>query len=463
MSKAAIEALKVTELLDKNGKAVPLEGIEPIELQKRIDYYRDTRTRFAEADATKSIPEKRDLSALVSSVSASNAVVPLLPSCFVYNRLYTNDPLIRFARNPNQIAEAYSESLGFASEGIVDTKRIANKLQYFERLAPLIDLGFITVLPLDELHAPPVDGIPMFYSEDWFRSDVPSHIHDYIHKNAIVREVMPGPDGKGLVVLNDAPKTPTRGVCIEFQNDYTVNGSAFYLLHKMEVIERLNDGHYRFAQHLDWNDPPDKPHYDAWVYQSINKTVIARIESIARELGVSQQLQSSYLTESGFEAAICSMSSESKPRNDQSTNAVNFLNANAEFLKLDDPLILARLRTDHAKIFERWQLSLLYICDELSGVGDSFETQAKQLFEKEVQPQLDELKAALIKLGGEIGGASLLTAGTIGMALLSNTALPFAAVLGLGATAAGGRAIPSVADYASKRRGPSFIWNKLSR
>lgn len=463
MSKSAIEALKITGLLDKNGKVASLEGIEPIELQKRIDYYRDTRTRLADKDATESIPGKRDLSALVSSVSASNAVIPLLPSCFVYNRLYTNDPLVRLARNPNAIAKAYNESLGFESDGIADPERVANKLLYFEKLAPLIELGCITVLPLDELHAPPIEGMPMFYSEDWFRSDVPAHIHDYIHQEAIVREMKPGPNGKGLLVLNDTPKTPTRGICVEFRNDYTVTGSSFYLLHEIEVLEQIDDEHIKLAQRLDWNKPPDKPMYDAWVYQSVNKTIIARIDSVARELGVAQQLGSSYLTESEFEATVCGMTSESEPRKDQSANAVNFLNANASFLKLNDPLILARLRTDHPGIFERWQLSLLSICDELNGVGDDFETRANQLFEKEVRPQLEELKGALIKLGGGIGGATLLTSGTIGMALLSNAALPFAAVLALGAAAAGGRAIPSIAEYASKRKGPSFIWNKLSK
>ena len=463
MSKSAIEALKIIGLLDKHGKAASLKDLEPIELQKRIDYYRDTRTELADKDAKDSIPGKRDLSALVSSVSASNAVIPLLPSCFVYNRLYTNDPLVSLARNPNDITDAYNESLGFDSVGIADPVTVANKLLYFEKLAPLIELGCITVLPLEELHSPPAGELPMFYSEDWFRSDVPAHIHDYIHQNAIVREMKPGPNGKGLLVLNDPPKTPTRGICVEFRHDESVARSSFYLLHQIEVVEKIDDGHLRIAKRLDWDKPPNKAEYDAWIYQSVNKTIIARIDSVARELGVAQQLGSSYLTESQFEATICGMRSDSEPRSDQSTKAVNFLNANANFLKLDDPQMLARLRTDHARIFERWQLSLLSICDELNGAGDDFETRANQLFEKEVQPQLEELKAALIKLGGGIGGAALLTAGTVGMALLSNGALPFAAVLALGAAAAGGRAIPNIAEYASKQKGPSFIWNKLSK
>lgn len=463
MSKSAIEALKDTGLLDKNGKAASLESIEPLELQKRIDYYRDKRTRITEKDATGSIPKKRDLSALVSSVSASNEVCQLLPSCFVYNRLYTNDPLVNLARNPSGIAKAHREYLGFEPDVIADPARVANKLLYFEKLAPLIELGCITVLPLEELHAPPTEGMPVFYSEDWFRSDVPAHIHDFVHQNAIVREMQPGLDGKGLIVLDNPPKTPARGVCIDFRNDYSVTGPSFYLLYETEILEKVDEEHYKFSQRLDWDSPPEKPLFDAWVYQSINRTIIARIDSVARELSVAHKLRSNYLTESKFEATVCGMKSGSEPvKGSQAMNAVNFLNANASFLRLDDPLILARLRTDHANRFERWQLSLLSICDELNGVNDDFEIRAKQLFEKEVQPQLEELKTALLKLGGGIGGATLLSAGTIGMALLSNTALPFAAVLALGAAAAGGRSIPSIAEYISKRKGPAFIWSKLA-
>lgn len=463
MSKSALEALKLCGLLDKNGKACLVDKIPPIELQKKIDYYRDTRVRLAEKDATESIPTSQDMAGLVSSVSASNAVVPLLPSCLFYNRLYTNDPLISLARTPNDIAKAHNAYFGMNSDGLPDPERVANKLLYFEKLAPLIDLGCLCVLPLEELHSPPTDGLPIFYSEDWFRSDVPAHIHDFVHKNAIISEVAPGPDRKGFIVLNEAPKVPTRGICISFANDSAANASSFYLLFEQKVIRKIDEDHYEFSQRLDWDNPPDKAMFDAWVYQSINKTIIARLGCASREFSVAEQLRATYLTESDFESKVCGMSSSAELKPGQDVSAVNFLTANAPYLKLDDPLALARLRGEHGYLFERWQLSLLSVADELTGVTDDFDHRAKQLFEKEIRPQLDELNTALFKMAGGAAGASLLTAGTIGMALLSSATLPFAAVLGLGALAAGGRAVPSAAEYAAKRKGPAFIWSKITR
>lgn len=258
MSKSAIEALKVTGLLDKNGKAASLVGVDPSELQKRIDYYRDVRMKFADKDGVNSIPDKRDLAALISSLSSSNAVNSLLPSCFVYNRIYTNDPLVRLAGNPNEFAKVQRQSLGFDTDGLANPIQVANKLLYFEKLAPLIELGCVTVLPIEELHAPPSEGLPIFHSEDWFRSEVPAHIHDFIHQNAVVRGMEPGPNGKGLIVLDEPPSSPTRGICVEFKMDYSVSGSNFYLLNEIEILDRIDEEHFKIAQRLNWDNPPEK-------------------------------------------------------------------------------------------------------------------------------------------------------------------------------------------------------------
>jgi len=461
VSKSALEALKITGLLDNDGKVPPVEKMDPAELQEQINYYRQTRIERSSSDATASLSKNRDLAALVSSVSAVNAVDALLPSCFVYNRVYANDPLISLAETSSEIAKVHSQFLGIDTASLPDPHRVANKLHYFSRLAPLIERGFLTILPLEELHAAPTDELPVFYSEDWFRSDVPAHIHDFVHQSAAIHEVAPGPGGKGLLVLHDAPKDPTRGIAISFRGDEVVSGMSFYLLHTMQAMRKIDDDHFEFVKRLDWDRPPAKAEFDAWVYQSINKTIIARLSSMGRELSVADQLGATYLTESEFESKLCGLSNAGDLKPGQGIDAVNFLNANASCLNINDPLLLSRLKEKYHKLFDRWQLSLLSIADELTGESGNFNLKANQLFEKEVRPQLEELNTAVLKMAGGGAGAALLTAGTIGMALLSNAALPFAAVLGLGALAAGGRSIPSVAEYAAKRKGPAFIWKKL--
>lgn len=456
MSESALESLRVIELLDKHDKMADMSRFSPLVLQKKLNYYCQDRLRSAEQDAQSGMPTTRDLAALLSSVSARNSANTILPPGFVYSRLYVNDPLFRLARPSDEFSRAHNQSLGLEAEPLPNLRSVSNAVWYFELVAPLIRCGLLTVLPLEELHAPPAER-PLFYSEDWFRSEVPEHLHDFAHKSAIISEIAPGPDNKGLILWDRPPDKPTRGVSIAFANDLPVVHHPFYLLFEQEVLEQIDDDHLRIAQRLDWDNPPDQELFDAWVYQSVNRTVINRIRDVSRELTLASELHATYLTESQFEAELCGKSMKEGDRE----LAVNFLNANAPYLKIDDPALLAKVKTENPRLFERWQLSVLGVASELTGIDDGFNDRAKQLFEKEIRPQLDELNQALLKTCGGIGGASLLTAGTIGMALLSNAALPFAAVLGLGALAAGGRSLPSVSEYISKRSGPAFVWSKL--
>lgn len=460
MSVKALEALQVIELLDRQDKCANIASIEPAIFQKKLEYYRNDRLRNAAADIRSTISDKRDLAALISSVSAANALEPLLPSAFVYSRLYTNDPLLRFATPSDSFTDAHNRALGLRTDRAVNPQSVANAVWYFELLAPLIRCGVITVLPIAELHAPP-DERPINFSEDWFRSEVPEHLHDFVHQQAIIREVSPAPDGAGLIIHRHAPTKPTRGISVAFNDDFEGMPTNFYLLSETKEVERLGENQVRLGQTFDFSNPPDQSLFDAWMYQSVNRTIIDRLSSMAREFELAEQLHATYLTESKFEVDLCAMSFETMPNSSRQERAVNFLHANAVYLDMD-ALSLARLRMEQPRLFERWQLTLMDVADRLTGRDDDFEEQAKQLFEKEVMPQVEDLRKSLWKIGGAAGGAGLVGTGSIAMALISNATLPLAAVLGAGALVVAGQTLPTVAEYLSKRRGPSFIWNRLT-
>lgn len=458
MSCEALDILRDLELLDKHDKVVNLSSIAPDELRRKLSTYRERR----ESSPFPKREEYSDLAVFVSSISATNTVHSLLPSCFVYNRVYAIDPLIDIARTPDQMTSAQMQYFGMKPTNSIDISNTENRLKYFELLAPLIRLGCIAILPLGSDHRAEGEPVPVFYSDDWFRSEVPEHLHDYVHRNAVIREMRPGPGGKGLEVLDRFPQNPTRGITVQFKKDDSVAGFSFYTLWKQKIIGKLDDTHYRFAQVVDWDNPPTETEFNAWVYQSVNKTIAARLSTISRDMRYAMALKSSYLTESEFEARMCAMSSDVQVMDDQKINSVNFLSANAPFLRLENPEILARFRRDNSKLFERWQQSLYAVSEELSGYSGNFEDKSKQLFEREIRPQVKEMHKALVTLTAQVGGAILVSAGAIGMAVLSAPALPFAAVLGLGAVKLAGDALPSVADYAANHKGPAYIWSKIT-
>lgn len=461
MSANAIEALKAAELLDKNLRVPNLSDITPSDLQKKLDYYWQARMAGPIPKAIQSKASPRQFSALISSISARNDVSSLLPSCLIYNQTYSNDPLMRLGRPTSEIQKVHNQHLGFGGERTANLNKVEKGLQYFEALAPLIQSGLVEILPLEEIHDQPKDGLPIYYSDDWFKSSIPSHIHDFVHQKAIVREMAPGPNGKGLLVYNDPPENPTRGIAIDFQNDAPQPQSNFYLLHEQEVLGQNEDETYSFRQWLDWQNPPEKSHFEAWIYQSINRAISSRLDRVSAEMTLASDLGASYLTESEFEAHLCGLSGQNTAPQSQDVHAVNFLEATIPQLKNINPSVIAFVRTKNPAMFERWQQSLLEIADQLSGTSEEFELKAKRLFAREVQPQLDEIDAAFRKAVGASTGGFFLAASAVGFAVASTATIPIAAFMGLGLLHTLGEAIPEIADWREKRRGPAFIWKKL--
>lgn len=462
MSNRALELLQATGLLDKQLRVSDLSKFSLSNLQEILQYYRNDRLKHAEADAQAARAPAGQFSALISSLSARNAIEPLLPSCITYHRLLTNDPLVQLTDAPDTLNEVHRAAVGMEPAPLPALWQVKNALDYFEGLAPLIRDGIITVLPIDAIHAPPTYR-PMTYSEDWFRSAVPVHLHDFVHRSAIISEVTPGPDRKGLIVWDKPPQKPTRGISIAFAKDLPLPQESLYLLWDQRVTEQVDESHFKFAQTLDWDSPPTKELFDAWVYQSVNQAILARLSGISRELSVAERLGASYLTESDFEAELCGMSCGDVSALGSRVSAVNFLSANAPFLELDNPVLVAQLRSSNPILFERFQQSLLAVTNELSGNNENFEDRAKQLFESEIRPQLDELNAALIKVAAGIGGGVTLGGAAVAVAVLTGPALPLAALLGIGAATAVGEALPSIGEYLSQRPGPAYIWKQLAK
>jgi hypothetical protein len=464
MSISALEALRAIDLLDKHDRSVDLSSLDSVTLQKKINYYRDTRLRSIGPEVRGSASSDADVSAVVSSRSARHDVESLVPSCLLYNKLYVNDPLVLLAE-PLERELVSSKAFGMSSSGSLSIDSAKKAIDFFRRLAPLIRLGVLVVLPIREATEPvvsPNKGIPLLYSEDWFRSEVPSHIHDFVHHNAITSEVAPI-NGGGFAIYEHAPTAPTRGISISFKDDAPNQSSSFYLLAEMRATGKIGDAAYRVQQSVDWDKKPSQSSYDAWHYQSVNRTILNRLGHISREVQLASQLQATYLTESKFESDLCGMAFGPLASPSHRHSAVNFLNANEKFLSISDPSLMVKLRVDHPRLFEQWQASLLAGVRELSGCDGDFDSVAREFFATEIQPQIDNINKAAAKVGGELLGAATVATGGILLALHSSPLLPFTTVLELGALAFAGKVIPGVTEYLSSRKGPAFVWSKMAK
>lgn len=459
MSKQVLELLRVISFLEKNNSVADLTRIPEQQIKQRLAYFYDSRRKAANREVTELINSKPQNSALISSVSAANAVLPLCPKLLVRESLIVGDPLLKFAAPKHEMTKVEQQGLGIAHDDPLDLALLTNKLQYFSALAPYIEAGFLHTLPLELLHEAPQE-IPINFPKNLYRELVPPDAVEFVRRAAIVRPLAKTADG--LIVLDEPNTRRKRHVCITFADDEAANESSFYNFREFHVDAVKPGGIVQFS-YKPWSDVPlDKAQYDIWIEQSVNQTIGARLESISKEMRVADALGAPYLTESTFEAQLLARSGQ--PASTHNSNAINFLQANDHLLNLEDPKAIFRLRTDNADLLNRFRLSLAAVSDELKGkTGQEFQERAKQLFEKEIQPQIAEVNAAIGRLEGAAAKGLIQTGAVLALALLTGPTLPVAALLVLAAAGVAGEALPAVGDYQRARKQPQFIWHKLKK
>jgi len=459
MSKQVLELLRAISFLEKDNSVADLARIPESQIKQRLAYYYDSRRKAANHEMTALINSKPQNSALISSVSAANAVIPLCPKFLIRESLIVADPLLPIAKPKNEMTKVEQQGLGISPDDSVDLVWLANKVQYFSVLAPYIEAGFLHALPLSLLHEAP-DEIPLNWPKNLYRELVPTDAVDFVRQSAIVRAVAKTPDG--LVVLDEPNSQMKRQVCISFKGDENSNGAMLYSFREFHV-EKVKPGGIIEFSYKPWSDEPlDKAQYDIWIEQSINKTLGTRLESISKEMRIADALGAPYLTESTFEAHLLARSGQ--PKSTPGSNAINFLQANNHLLNLEDPKAIFQLRTDNAALFNRFRFSLAAVAQELEGLdGQDFEQRAKQSFEKEIQPQILEINNTIGRLHSAVAKGLVQTGAALVLALLTGPTLPVAAILVLAAAGTAAEAIPAVGDYQRSRQQPQFIWHKLKK
>lgn len=459
MSKQVLDLLRAISFLEKDDSVPKLAAIPQDEIAKRLAYFYQSRKEGSKNELTKLFQAQLKNSALISGLSAANEVVPLCSKLLVCESVVVGDPLFDFAAPINEMSKVEQQGLGIRRRGLVGIAQLTETLSHYSALAPLIEAGFVHVIPLGLLHEAP-EQIPLNFPQNRYRELVPPDAVEFVRQSVIVRPLERTAQ-HGLVALNEPNTRLKRHVCITFRGDEAAKLCSFYHfrefnIHKVNEEDRTVEFSYEV-----WSDEPlEKKQYDIWIEQSINQTIGARLEAISKEMRLADALNAPYLTESTFEAELLSRSGQTT--NGNATGAINFLAANQHLLNLEDPTLIFQIRAEQSALLERFRHSLGAISEELKGLdSDEFNRRAQQLFEKEVQPQINEVNVAILKVQGSAEKGLLLTAGALTLALLSGVYLSFGAILVLAAAGVAGEALPSIGHYQHLRKQPQFIWHKL--
>lgn len=459
MSTKALTALRAIGLLDANNNPCDLSTITEDRLRSLLTYYYNDRSRtlISELEALR---RPDSFSGLVSSISAVNAAFSLLPSFLVYGHLIVDDPLYRISVPEQEISRVQKQTMGINKQQGIDRPEILNKLQYFSFLAPLIEAELLTVLPLHYLHLPPKE-LPLFASEDRFRSEVPQHIHDFVHSKAIIEPVILDRDTGSLVIPHNSCATGSRAISISFSDDQMFAANIYFYQEMRGLGVEPESGHIRVSMKWDPDINLPKNVFDAWVYQSINRTIIQRLQSVASEFRLAQSLGHLYITESAFESSLLSQSGAKSP---PAHLAVEFLQANKTIIPIQSPQQVLAIREKNPLLFERFRSQLLSVSEQLHGLeGAEFSEKAKRLFQTEIQPHIDEITNAAKSIITSTVKGGLWALGGVALAIISGSSVPLIPALLYGAAGSLTGTYSGVSEYMEKRKQPEFVWSQLKK
>ncbi len=431
MSNQALDLLIDAGLITASGKAIKLSALPDSEVSSRISQYSNARIQTANIEV-QSYESNKWLSGLFSTSSTDITHGKLLSSALVYESLIIDDRLVSSA-----------ESITF--------RKLTEGLELFEWGFDLIRAGFIKIVPISYFNQPS-NKIPFLQSDDAFKSSIPAKIHDFIHENGLLRSVVRDDKGRMLVLKEDAKISRRPALDVKFKNDYWSSGVSLYL------FQTLENGKVTW----DPREILDKEKFEYWSYQTINQAMRSRLSNIYNESHLASVTGHTYITESCFESEFMAMSGDLSC-SDRSISA-KFLEANNSFINIESPKTILDLRNKYPKAFERFNYSLQYVTEELSGIPpDEFNKKAEVLFHKEILPQVDEIRENINTISSS--GVKGVLGSLIGFsaAIATGSSLPLIPAMMSSVSAGLSEAFPAISKQQRLKNKPAYIWHRVTK
>jgi hypothetical protein len=440
MSNQALDLLIECELLRANGSVVDIDCVPNSELSRRYSAFVSARKKSMYVELEAYDPDTK-LNAQFSTWSSKLSKERILSSLLVYNRTVADDPLV-------------SAQFG------ISMSDLKSGLEFYSWAHPLIRAGLVIIYPIDYYVNPSLD-IPMLYSEDSFRSSISPVIHNYAHANAILKSVVPGENGSMLVLAEEASVTRRTALSVQFENDRLYSGVGLF---KFTTIDNFQRDGERLAYEQQWDKDGvlSEDKFKHWAYQATNQAVMARLKAISNQVSLAQKLGHTYITESEFESTLLSLSNEKGA--ERISPCMKFLDVNDKFLNFASPTVITDLRDKHSAAFDRFNSSLVLVCDELHGVNEEdFESKSRVLFEREIRPQVDLVRSAIGKVQSDFISGTAISLCGVAMAIATGSLVPLVSTLALSVAQGLSTSLPAVREVQLIKTRPSYIWHRVTQ
>lgn len=444
MSLDSLNLLIDAGLLTSSYKPINIRKLPKKEILTRLEQYVQNRVSFLESEIS-SINNNSELCAQFSLQSTRTEIGDILVYSLLYEHILLDDPIL-------------------TDNSYIDIETLEKGLEYFSKLSSLIKNNLVSIFPISFYTRHSSSFVPIFSSQDAFRSAIPENIHDFIHERADLRaNAYDTEKGISYVLVEKAHVRRKSAITVLFEGDSNLKRAVNLFRFETQELIKSEDGSEKIIQ--TWNPEMtlSQSKFEKWAYQVVNQAIMVRLRDISNEIRLADKIGHTYITESDFEAQLLSLTSaENVSKHHKS---IKFLKANEESLSISSADDLCRVRSKYEIAFKKFHSSLLDLAQELEQTKpEEFEHKAKRLYKKEIVPQIEEINKAIhsISKGTIIGGVGSATSISMGLVSSSNM-LPLSTMLLLTTGQSLIGAYNGISDYQRYKKKPQFIWHKLTK
>lgn len=334
----------------------------------------------------------------------------LKQSAFYYDFVVADDPLFALSQEPDPMAKAPIELLGYEQPQL-DPKKVASAARFMKDLVPMVGADFLKFSPASLDHEP-FAGIPFRVSGNFFSEDMPPELPPFFRDRVRVHP-MRRDEGGGWSVEPEGPLEPSRGIEVEFDG---LEQTYFHHLFDTQIIRTDEETRTVWAANTLPDEPPDPARFAVWVAQSKNRSASHVLRAVLTDLARASASNSMVCTGSTLVRDLVSQ------RADAENIDTDFANL---ALELEVPTLsratvadLMAVRTNEGEAFLNFRAALQRELRELRRIPDP-EDRRRRLedvrHELEVA-QLTEVRAQARKAAQSVVGEGALATATMAAA-----------------------------------------------
>ncbi len=261
------------------------------------------------------------------------------------------DPLFELTEERNPFSDTVGQYMGLQKASAVERQKITDVINYIKCISPLIESGFVVMLPVSLMHEAP-KKININYSPTSFSDAIPAPILDFYRSIAKVYNLEKC--DTGLRMDPNKPLTLGTQIYVDFPDDIKSNGNMYQYMLQEVVDYDEKTGKALFRMHIP--DTISKETFDHWVNQSINQAANHHFNEKYAEMVLAQTCGCMYLSRSKLTAKILQMAIEKPSKNAELSSMA---------LQLDLPILnqlpimdILNIRNNYGEAFHNFRNEL---------------------------------------------------------------------------------------------------------